>query len=341
MIERFYSRRTLLHGAGALAAAAALPACSQQNASAPGGATKIDIVMTQGVSGLTVHEIAVAEGYFKELAVEPNVLLVSDGAKCVAALLSGAAQLCAWSGFNQLTPAIERGAAIKILAGALNLPSLAMYTARPNIRTVSDLAGKTVGIGSLGSVLHQMTSVLLEKKGVDLKTVTFRNVGSNADIFKAVAAGTIDAGLSDVDVMDHIADYGVHVLPDGLLWKEIPEYTNQGTYASEAAIAANRQTLVKVLAAYARAYRRVSEPTSRDAFVAARKKVTGQDDAAHAITQWNWIQANQPYAKDLILSDQQINTVQAINVRFDIQKTVLPMDKVADMSLAHEALKLI
>ena len=38
-----------------------------------------------------------------------------------------------WSGFNQLTPAIEKGAGIKILAGALNLASLAVYSANPAV----------------------------------------------------------------------------------------------------------------------------------------------------------------------------------------------------------------
>src|SRR5262245_20997625 len=80
---------------------------------------KIDIVMTQGLSGLVIHEVAKAQGYFEERNIDPNLLLVSDGAKCVAALVSGASKICAWSGFNQLAPAIERGAKLKILAGAL------------------------------------------------------------------------------------------------------------------------------------------------------------------------------------------------------------------------------
>ena len=32
-------------------------------------------------------------------------------------------------------------------------------------------------------------------------------------------------------VLDEQGKFGIHALPDGLLWKEIPEYTNQATYA--------------------------------------------------------------------------------------------------------------
>jgi ABC-type nitrate/sulfonate/bicarbonate transport system substrate-binding protein len=336
-----FTRRQAL---GALGAATALSACGPQSSApiasvAPGAVQKVPIVMTQGVSGLTVHEVARAKGFFTEFGVDPEVLLVSDGGKCIAALLSGSAKMCAFSGFNQLTPAIERGADIKILAGALNIASLAMYSGKDEIKTVADLKGKSLGIGAAGSVLHQMTVLLLRKKGVDPASVTFRNVGSNADVFKAVSAKTVDAGLSDVDVFDRQAEYGVHALPDGLLWKEIPEYTNQGSYATNKAIAEERDLLVRILAAYAKAYRYVSSPESQADFVAARKTILGTDEGEHALTQWKWIQDTQPYAKDLVLSDERINFVQQLNIDFKIQKTIMPIAKVADMTLAQDAIK--
>lgn len=261
-----------------------------------------------------------------------------DGARS-GALVSGSAEICAWSGFNQLTPAIERGAKIKILAGALNLASQAMYSSRPQIGRVADLEGRVLGIGAPGSVLHQMTVVLLRKKGVNVDKVLFRNVGSSADVLKAVSAGTVDAGVCDVDVFDQQQKFGIRALPDGLLWKEIPEYTNQATYASEAAIHADRDTLVRLLAAYAKAYRFVSGPDSKAAFIQARQKATGSADPTPAITQWNRIQQNQPYALNLVLSDAQVAFVQKLNVEFKVQKSVLPFDSVADMSLAKEALQ--
>jgi ABC-type nitrate/sulfonate/bicarbonate transport system substrate-binding protein len=332
----FITRREVLR-TSCLAATSMLAAPVILGAAA---ARPVNVVMTQGLSGLTVHEVARAQGYFAELGIEPKVLQVSDGSKVVAALVSGSAEICAWSGFNQLTPAIERGAKIKILAGALNLASQAMYSSRPQIRRVADLEGRVLGIGAPGSVLHQMTVVLLRKKGVNIDKVLFRNVGSSADVLKAVSAGTVDAGVCDVDVFDQQQKFGIHALPDGLLWKEIPEYTNQATYASEAAIHADRDTLVRLLAAYAKAYRFVSGPNSKAAFVQARQKATGSADPTAAITQWNWIQQNQPYALNLVLSDAQVAFVQKLNVEFKVQKSVLPFDSVADMSLAKEALQL-
>lgn len=296
--------------------------------------------MTLGNSGLTVHEVARSQGYFEQFHVTPHVLEVSDGGKCVAALLSGSAKICVKSGFNQLLPAIERGAKLKILAGALNLPSLAFFSGNPAVQSVSDLKGRSIGIGSLGSVLQEMTVLVLQKKGVPVDSVTFRNVGSNADVFKAVAAKTVDAGLSDVEVWDEQAKFGVHALPDGLLWKDIPEYTNQGSYATDAAIQQDRDLLVRLLAAYAKAYRFVSSPESKDVFIKAHEKVAGPDPT-EGLTQWNWIQANHPYAENLVLSPERIDFVQKVNVEFKDQSRILPFDQVADMSLAQQAIKLL
>jgi hypothetical protein len=57
--------------------------------------------------------------------------------------------------------------------------------------------------------------------------------------------------------------------------------------------------------------------------------------------QWTFIQQYRPYAVDLTLSAQRLDYMQRLNVSVGSQKTVLPFDRVADMSLAEEALKLI
>lgn len=332
------NRRQILL-AGALGAAAIVAPRSVLGQSS--NPAKITVVMTQGVSGLALHQLAKDKGFFEEFNVVPEVTLVSDGAKCVSALLSGASEICMWSGFNQVVPAIAKGAQIKILAGALNVPSLAVYSRRPEIKTLADVQGKVMGIGAPGSVLHQMIVYMMAKQGLNPDTVTFRNVGSNADIFKAVVAGTVDAGPSDVDVFDQQQQFGVHALARGLLWSEIPEYTNQASYASDAAIRNNRTNLAKILAAYAKAYRYVCSPESRDDFIKARQTVTGESNTPHALSQWTWIQKYQPYATGLTLSDDQINLVQKLNVQFKSQTELLSIASVADMSVAKDALKLL
>lgn len=331
------TRRRVLGAGGCALSLLALPGCARRAASRqPVGAA-----ITNGISGLVVQELASSQGYLRQLGVERKVLVVSDGSMCVAALVSGTAKICVGTGFNQVPPAIANGARLKIIAGALSLCPLAMFSARPDIRQVADLAGKTIGIGAIGAVVHQTTVILLKKKGVNVNTVRFRNVGSAADIFKAVAAGTVDAGLADVDVFDQQQKFGVHALTDGLLWKELPEYTNQATYTSDDAISHDRDRLVRLLAAYGEVYRFISGPDSRAEYLRAWRKVSGQSDPTQATTQWNWIQRTRPYDTGLVLTDARINLVQRMNVGFGAQQAMLPISEIADVSLARDALQLM
>src|SRR5262249_8705135 len=152
------------------------------------------------------------------------------GSKVIGALLSGSGDVCAGSGFASVFPAIEKGGKLKILAGASLLTDQAVFSAKPDIKSVKDLKGRTIGTGAPGALVHQMMVALLHKKGIKVSDVTFVNVGSNVDVFRAVVAGTVDAGPSAVDVYHEQAKYGVHSLTDGDLWAELPEYTNQAAY---------------------------------------------------------------------------------------------------------------
>lgn len=332
-----WTRRQVLGTGCSAASLLVMPGCARNSSTV----NPVGIVLTNGISGFVVQELARQLGYLQAQRVQSKQLVVSDGSKCVAALVSGAADISFGSGFNQVPPAIANGARLKIVAGALSLCPLAMFSSKPDIRRVADLTGKTIGIGPLGAVVHQTTVILLKKMGVNVDTVQFRNVGSAVDIFKAVVAGTVDAGFADVDVFDEQQKYGVHALSDGLLWKELPEYTNQATYASEEAIHRDRESLVRMLAAVCKVYRFISSPGSRADYVRAWRKVSRQPDPTQAITQWNWVQQNHPYDTDLVLSDRRIEFVQRMNVEFGAQKQVLPVAEVADMSLARDALKLI
>ncbi|HEY2330438.1 MAG TPA: PhnD/SsuA/transferrin family substrate-binding protein, partial [Acidimicrobiales bacterium] len=66
-----------------------------------------------------------------------------------------------------------------------DLTSVVVVRADSPVQSVTDLAGRTVGTGSIGALLHQLMVALLAKKGVDITSVRFVNIGSSADVFRA------------------------------------------------------------------------------------------------------------------------------------------------------------
>src|SRR5262249_2500354 len=198
---------------------------------------KINLVNTSGNTNLVLATLLKQEGIFEQLGLDANILHVADGSKLIGSLLSGETDMCALSGFGQVLPAIEKGAKLKILAGGAVLGLQAILTKNPAIKTVKDLEGRTVGTGSIGALLHQLVVALMRKKGVDDKKVRFVNVGSSTDVFRAVVAGTIDAGPSEVW---QEGKFGTRALADGRFYQDLQEYTYQASYGSERAIAGKR-----------------------------------------------------------------------------------------------------
>jgi len=305
-------------------------------------ARTVNIVGAAATAGAALQQLMKTEGFFAKFDLAPEIVSVADGSKLMGAVIGGSSDIVVISGFSQVLAAIEKGARLKLVAATRFLCDDVIYSKRPEVRRLKDAEGRTFGTGSPGALLHHMTVALMRKKGVDAGKVRFVNIGSSTDVFRAVVAGTVDAGIALNDVYGQQEHYGVHALEDGLVYDELPEYTYQGSYASDRAIAAKRDLLTRTLAAYGTLWRFIQSPGSRDAFVRARVAVTNSTvGTPEGAAEWDFIQKHKPYAGDLVLSEDRVRYMQEINLALGLQKRMLPYDQVADMTLAQDAVKLM
>jgi ABC-type nitrate/sulfonate/bicarbonate transport system substrate-binding protein len=335
---RLFDRRQMLQG-GAVAGLGLLshPVFALAEDSLP----TVRIVNPGGTLTLIFSQFFQDGDYFPSVGIKEQILNVTDANKIIAALVSDNGDICGGAGFSGVFPAILNGAKLKLLGGVTMTPADCLYSRKPDIRSVKDLIGRTVGTGAPGALLHELTVALLQKHGVDYKAVNFVNIGSAPDVFKAVVAGTIDAGVANGDYIDQQDKYGVHVLDDGRMWDELPNFVNQAFYSTDDIIAKKRDLLVRTLAAHAKLFRFISSPNSKETFFKIRAKALGVDSTEDAQTQWEFFQAPGRLGVNLMISPDSVEYVQRLNVELGVQKDVLPFDKVADMSLAQEALKLL
>jgi ABC-type nitrate/sulfonate/bicarbonate transport system substrate-binding protein len=305
----------------------------------------VRVISAQGTEDVTLQRLMVTQGYFRTFDLAPQVLAVNSGTSIIGALLRRNADICVFSGFSELIAAIERGADLKILGGASVKGQQTLFSRNPAIQYVRDLVGRTVGVGAVGAQLYEVAAALLEKKGVGLDQVRFVDIGSSADVFRAVVAGTVDAGDGEADVLAIAERFGVHALKDGDYATQLPEYTWQASFTSTAAIREMRATLVRTLAAYCKAFRYVQSPGSRDAFIAAQLQAlrprNSQEARSRAAAQWDYVQSRKPYAADLELSEERVQYMQELNIRLGVQKKILPYDQLVDPSLAREAVAML
>lgn len=334
------SRRHVLHvGATAMLAGitSRVPALGQDKP----GKLPIRIVNAAGNANFVMQDLLQSQGILDALGLQPSFQNVQDGAKAAAMVVKGEADACMQAGFGPVLPEIEKGARIKVVSGGALLAPQTVYTTKADIRTVKDLVGRTVGTGAMGAALHQKMVALLRKKGVDDKSVKFVNVGSSANIFKAVVAGQVDAGPGDLDVLADIAKHGVYTLADSNMWTELSEYTNQAAFTSDAAIAGKRDAVVRAIASYARLYRFLQSPQSKEVWITTAAKIKKTAVPADADPQWKFYQDAKPFPPGIAISEARVRYIQELNVSMGLQKQVLPFAQVADMSLAADALKLI
>ncbi len=321
--------------------AAAVVAAAGCGRSTPASSNDVHIATGAGGLNTTMSELLRQQKFLESFDLKPNVLAMADGSKILSGIYSGSVDVSPMSWFGQLFPAVEHGADLKIISGATLLPAQALFSAKDNVRALKDFEGKNIGIGAIGALVHQLTVSLLRKYSVDVSKVRFVTIGSNTDIFKGVMAGTVDAGTGPASFVDDAESYGVHAIANGNMSAELKEFTYQAGWTSARMIESKRDVLVRVLAAYAKLFRFVQDPSSKDAFLSARKSVFPNAPEREHQAEWTYLQTYKPFASDLALSPERIRYMQQINIDFQIQKEMLPYERVVDMSLAADARKLL
>ena len=147
----------------------------------------------------------------------------------------------------------------------------------------------------------------------------------------------VDAGPAEV----WLQRPELHILENGRTYESLPEYVSQAAFASAQAIARKRELIVKTLAAYAKLYRFIMSGDSEADFIAAYAAGLGKDNPEAARAQWRLYRDIQPFAANLSLDEQRVRYMQELNVLTGTQRAVMPYNRLADLSLARDALKLL
>lgn len=301
----------------------------------------VHIVDAGGPHELVTVELMRRQGYVERFGLRLQRTYVKNGRDATQLLLAGQADAAIQVGFGPALAAIDGGAALRVIAAANLLTVHALYSKHPQIRRLADLQQRSVGVGAPGALTHQLLYAALLKQRIDPDTVRFVSIGNSATIFKALLAGEIEAGFGETDVFEQQSQYGVHALEDGVLWRELPEFPNQASFAPVLTMTKRRDALVRVLAAHALLYRCLQSPDSWPLYADAWSTALPHAGLAEAHTQWSFYQRYRPFAEDLALPTAPLYYLQELNVKMQLQRRVLPFDSVADLSLAREALALI
>ena len=186
-------------------------------------------------------------GLFEKHGLKVDLTYISSSSNMSAAMLSGELPITS-QGQDGVIAADLHGADLVIVAVESDRVLQSLY-AQPSITSLAQLKGKKLGITRLGSVTDFVAQHELSRVGlVAGKDVTLVQVGGIPDIFTALQAKAIDAGLMSPPTKYLAEKAGFRELAD--ISKENVPYYGSAITVRRSWLAANRPVAVRYLQAF-------------------------------------------------------------------------------------------
>jgi NitT/TauT family transport system substrate-binding protein len=241
------NRRTLLTLTAAALAAAAAAAARPANAD-----DTLSLAIGQkGSWDEMVAQQGVDEGFFKRAGLDLKLAYTAGGSDTIQAVTTGSADMGFGIGTTAVIASFAKGAPIKIVSASFTGAGDFYYYAKADspINKFGDLNGKTVGFTRPGSSSFTIAHVLAEQEHV---TPTFVSTGEFPATYTQVMSGQIDAGFSVVPLfLDQVAQKKIKIIARGSDAKALQNQTIRVDIASDTALRAHRDALVRFWRAYA------------------------------------------------------------------------------------------
>ncbi len=153
----------------------------------------------------SVMDLALQGGYFERAGVEVELVRVQQTPMAVAALQAGEGEMAniAVDALLQLI-ARDGGDFRAVVSPNKSLPFL--IAARGGIATPADLAGKSFGVGRVGSLDHSLSMKVLAAAGIDTAGLEIVTLGQPAVRAQALLAGQVDATTMSIGTLLSLPD---------------------------------------------------------------------------------------------------------------------------------------
>jgi NitT/TauT family transport system substrate-binding protein len=191
--------------------------------------------------------MAQQEGLFKKNGLDVELIHIPSSSRGIQAILAGEIAFSFMDGANA-AQANLKGANVVLVAGGTNRQVFSLM-AKPEFKRIADLRGKKIGITRVGSSTH--TSALFSLASAGLKTADYQLLPllEVPNIFTALAAGQIDAGIMSPPTNARAKRAGFIELMN--VAKEGPEFVSVAVGTSRSYIKTNEDIVRRVVRAYA------------------------------------------------------------------------------------------
>jgi NitT/TauT family transport system substrate-binding protein len=215
-------------------------------ASAASAQMKARVAWTSFASNMSGTWVAQEEGLFKKNGLEVELVHIPSTSRAIQTLLAGELAYTYMDG-RTAVQATLRGADAVILTGVANRLVFS-FMARSDLKSLSELKGRKIGITRLGSSTHSVTLWVMNKFGLKPDEYQLLQLVDVPNIFTAIVAGQIDAGALSPPTNFRARKAGLSELID--LSKDGPEYVSVAIGSTRSFIRNNEEMTRRFVRAY-------------------------------------------------------------------------------------------
>ena len=207
-------------------------------------------------------------GFAEKQGLKIEIKQFKGDTLALKALLAG--ELDSYEG-NPGSPMIaaSRGADIKLIGCYWPGLTYAIYS-KASIKSVAELKGKTFAISAPGALPDLVARAVLAQNNISAADVKFTVMGSDADRFKAVTAGIVDAAAASSGFAPAAEKAGVRLLVHVI--EAVPNYVRFCTYSTGKTLATRKEDAAHFLAAEMAGFRHAL--ANRDQTIALTREIT-------------------------------------------------------------------
>jgi NitT/TauT family transport system substrate-binding protein len=207
-------------------------------------------VPQRGAWDTGISDLGQRAGIFKKHGLELDILYTEGGAESQQAVIGGSMDLAVGVGVGSVLGAFAKGAPVRVFSGEMiGSPNQFWYVpASSPIRSLDDLAGKTIGYSVTGSSSHSALLELLRQYHVTAKPTA---TGGMPSTLTAAMTGQIDVGWASAPFAVDLVDQGkIRIIARGTQVAVLNDRTVRWNITNLDMLAKRKDALDRYMAAY-------------------------------------------------------------------------------------------
>ena len=215
--------------------------------------------------------IAVKNGYFDAANIKIDLVFAQSNASVIQQLAAGSYNVAPSAGMVDPIRAADKGAPVALARIVIQAPPYALL-AKPAIRKIEDLRGKTIIVGGDKDITRIFTERMLAPHGLKSGDYDYVFAGATSARFAALKSGAVDAALLTTPFNFFAETAGFTNL--GFTFEVLPDMPFAGMAVNRPWAETHAEVLKRFLNAYNKAVAWFYDPNNREAAVKIQMDVS-------------------------------------------------------------------